>query len=86
MQTPERNTLLGVIQHVSSSPKTDAEVVATVVDLINSGRIRPCGVLAGTRLVAHPSLSAFLAWVRSPAAAAAPLGSPPAAAPSVARV
>ncbi len=76
MQTPQRNTLFGVIQHVSSSPKTDAEVVATVVDLINSGRIRPCGALAGTRLVARPSLGTFLDWVRLPASSAARPGSP----------
>ncbi len=69
MQPPIRDTLFRVIQKVSESPRTDAEVVATVVDLINSGRVRPCGAFAGTRLMVRPSLSAFLAWVRSPTSA-----------------
>src|ERR1043166_761303 len=83
MQPPLRNTLLGVVQKVSESLRTDVEVVATVVDLINSGRVRPCGAFAGTRLVVRPSLSTFLAWVRSPAAAPAYALSPEASTASV---
>ena len=43
-------TLLDLVQTVSEYAQTDAEVVATVVELINSGKVRLCGNFAGARV------------------------------------
>lgn len=43
-------TLLDLVQAVSEYAQTDAEVVATVVELINSGKVRLCGNFAGARI------------------------------------
>jgi hypothetical protein len=40
-------TLLDLVQVVSEYARTDAEVVATVAALINSGKVRLCGNFAG---------------------------------------
>lgn len=54
MHTVIRTTLLDLVQAVSEYAQTDAEVVATVATLINSGKVRLCGNFAG----AHIHLSA----------------------------
>ena len=42
-------TMLDLVQAVSASARTDAEVVATVVFLVNSGSVRLCGNFRGAR-------------------------------------
>ena len=42
-------TLLDLVTAVAKSARTDAEVVATVVYLVNSGRVRLCGTFKGAR-------------------------------------
>ena len=49
-------TLLELIQVVSEAARNDEEVVATVADLINSGRVRLCGTFAGARIALRPAL------------------------------
>lgn len=44
-----RSTLLELIKAVSDCTKTDAEIVATVVYLVNSGRVELCGNFRGAR-------------------------------------
>ena len=43
-------TLLDLVQAVTDVAETEAEVVATVVHLIRSGRVRLCGNFAGSLL------------------------------------
>ncbi len=50
MNTITHTTLLDLVQAVSEYAHTDAEVVATVAELINSGRMRLCGTFAGARI------------------------------------
>jgi hypothetical protein len=52
-------TLLDLVKAVSDDAPSEAEVIATVVYLVNSGRVRLCGNFKGTRfdlrgLVAGP--------------------------------
>ncbi len=42
-------TLLDLVTAVSDHARSDAEVVATVVYLVNSGRVRLCGTFRGAR-------------------------------------
>jgi hypothetical protein len=42
-------TLLDLVTAVSESARTEAEVIATVVHLVNSGMVRLCGNFAGAR-------------------------------------
>jgi hypothetical protein len=42
-------TLLDLVQAVSESAATEAEVVATVVHLVNSGIVQLCGNFRGAR-------------------------------------
>jgi len=51
MPTPRESTLLDLVQSVMSEAKNDEEVVATIVYLINSGRVRLCGSFAGAKIV-----------------------------------
>jgi hypothetical protein len=44
-----RSTLLELVKAVSDSAETDAEIVATVVYLVNSGRVQLCGNFRGAR-------------------------------------
>jgi len=46
-----RSTMLDLVQAVQDSTRTDAEVVAVIVSLINSGRVVLTGSFAGVRLV-----------------------------------
>jgi hypothetical protein len=43
-------TLLDVIQAVSEVAASEQETLATVVDLINSGKVRLCGESAGATI------------------------------------
>jgi hypothetical protein len=43
-------TLLDLIQAVSEASANDQEIIATVADLINSGRVRLCGNAAGATI------------------------------------
>ena len=49
-------TLFDVVEAVQAVARHDTEVVVTIVSLINSGRVRLCGALAGAT-IALPSLS-----------------------------
>lgn len=49
MNTVTHMTLLDLVQAVNEYAQTDAEVVATVAALINSGKVRLCGNFAGDR-------------------------------------
>jgi hypothetical protein len=51
-----KSTLLDLILALSDSARNDDEVVATVVYLINSGRVRLCGTFAGAKIAVRPSL------------------------------
>jgi hypothetical protein len=42
-------TLLDLVKAVSDSANTDAEVVSTVVYLVNSGAVQLCGNFRGAR-------------------------------------
>ena len=42
-------TLLDLVTAISDFARTEAEVIATVVYLVNSGKVRLCGNFAGAR-------------------------------------
>ena len=42
-------TLLDLVNAVSGYVRSEAELIATVVYLVNSGRVRLCGNFAGAR-------------------------------------
>jgi hypothetical protein len=44
-----RSTLLELVEAVSDYAETDIETVATVVYLVNSGRVQLCGNFRGAR-------------------------------------
>jgi hypothetical protein len=44
-----RSTLLELVEAVSDYSETDTEIVATVVYLVNSGRVQLCGNFRGAR-------------------------------------
>jgi hypothetical protein len=50
-----RTTLLELVTAVSEAANTEAEVIATVVYLVNSGRVRLCGTFRGARFELEPS-------------------------------
>jgi hypothetical protein len=47
--TPRNTTLLDLVTSVSAHAETEAELIATVVRLVNSGVVRLCGTFKGTR-------------------------------------
>jgi hypothetical protein len=49
-KTQIQSTLLDLVYSVSVFAKTEAEVVATVAHLVNSGRVRLCGNFAGAKI------------------------------------
>ena len=49
-KTKTQSTLLDLVYSVSVFAKTDAEVVATVAHLVNSGRVQLCGNFAGAKI------------------------------------
>ena len=65
MIKPKECTLLELVQSVSSVAESDEEVVATVVYLINSGRVRLCGNFAGAKIALPFSVNTFLSRIRS---------------------
>ncbi|MBM4257615.1 MAG: hypothetical protein FJ147_17200 [Deltaproteobacteria bacterium] len=63
MNTVIRTTLLELVQVVSEYAQSDAEVVATVVSLINSGQVSLCGNFAGARInLSAGEQEALSAW------------------------
>jgi len=42
-------TLLDLVNAISEQARSEAEVIATVVYLVNSGRVRLCGSFKGAR-------------------------------------
>jgi hypothetical protein len=58
MPTPRRSTLLDLVQAVTAYATSDAEIVATVAYLINTGRVRLCGTFAGARIDLSDNFSA----------------------------
>lgn len=51
---PPSSTLLELVQIVMAETENDAEVVATVVYLVNSGKVRLCGTFAGAKITFAP--------------------------------
>jgi hypothetical protein len=47
--TPRNTTLLDLVTAVSADAETEAELIATVVRLVNSGVVRLCGTFKGAR-------------------------------------
>ena len=47
-------TLLDLIAAVAENARTEAEVVATVVYMVNSGAVRLCGNFSGARFERGP--------------------------------
>lgn len=50
METPTHTTLLNLVQTVSAYAASEDEVVATIVYLINSGKVVLCGNFAGAKI------------------------------------
>jgi hypothetical protein len=50
MTGPRYLTLLDLVEAVSEAAANDQETLATVADLINSGRVRLCGNAAGATI------------------------------------
>ena len=46
---PAESTLLDLVTAVSEYASTESEVVATIVHLVNSGRVRLCGNFRGAK-------------------------------------
>jgi hypothetical protein len=53
-----RMTLLDLIDTVNAHCRTEAELIATVVHLVNSGRVRLCGTFKGARFDLGPKRAA----------------------------
>jgi hypothetical protein len=51
MPTVQESTLLELVQSVMNEAKSDEEVIATIVYLVNSGRVRLRGIFAGAKIV-----------------------------------
>ena len=52
---PTSCTLLALVQRVHSHTVSDAETVAVVLHLINSGRVWLCGTFAGAKISSLPT-------------------------------
>jgi uncharacterized membrane protein len=63
-KTTIQSTMLDLVHAVSLSAKDEAEVVATVAHLVNSGRVRLCGNFAGAKITYESPLDVFPAWAR----------------------
>lgn len=55
--SPPSSTLLELVQTVMAETENDAEVVATVVYLINSGKVRLRGTFAGAKIAFTPHVA-----------------------------
>ena len=49
-----KTTLLDLVTAVSEYSRTDAEVIATVIHMVNTGSVRLCGTFRGARFDATP--------------------------------
>lgn len=49
-----KTTLLDLVATVSEYARTDAEVIATVVHMVNTGSVRLCGNFRGARFATRP--------------------------------
>jgi hypothetical protein len=67
-----QSTLLDLVSTVSRFANTDAEVVAAVAYLVNSGRVQLGGNLAGAKISYASPLDVFPAWARPRFASAPP--------------
>ena len=54
---PTRCTLLDLVQAVHAVAESDGETVATVVHLVNSGKVQLCGTFAGAKIFIPPTPS-----------------------------
>lgn len=50
MATITQTTLLDLVHAVNTVSASDAETVATITYLVNSGKVRLCGTFAGARI------------------------------------
>lgn len=50
MASVKESTLLELVQSVMNETESDDEVVATIVYLINSGRVRLCGTFKNAKI------------------------------------
>jgi len=58
-KTKTQSTLLDLVYSVSVFATTEAEVVATVAHLVNSGRVQLCGNFAGAKISFESPLDGF---------------------------
>jgi hypothetical protein len=56
-RTSRRVTLLDLVQTVQDVCRTDAEVVAVVTHMVNSGRVVLCGNFAAMRIGRPPRMA-----------------------------
>ena len=47
---PVNVTLLELVNAITSYARSDDEIVATIVHLVNSGQVRLCGTFRGARI------------------------------------
>jgi hypothetical protein len=60
MAAPRKCTLLDLVWTIGDGATSDAEVVATVAYLINSGKVLLCGTFAGAKIdLSVPTSAAF---------------------------
>lgn len=57
MQAPINCTLLDLVRRVNEVTDDDNEAVATIVHMINSGRVRLCGTFAGAKIQLSSTVS-----------------------------
>ena len=50
MATSIKTTLLDLVQAINDLAASDAETVATIAYLVNSGKVRLCGNFAGAKI------------------------------------
>ena len=50
MATITQTTLLDLVQAITDLSASDAETVATIAYLVNSGKVRLCGTFAGAKI------------------------------------
>ena len=67
-----QSTLLDLVYSVGLFAKTEAEVVATVAHLVNSGRVQLCGNFAGAKISFESPLDVFPPRMRPRMAPPAP--------------
>ncbi len=53
-----QSTLLDLLQTVSDSAQSPADIEATVIDLVNSGKVKLCGTFAGATFALPPAVPA----------------------------